>query len=318
MSGTPESGGVPDDDLVDDGEASADANDAGAESERRMRRALREIRREGWKVAAIYAAVDAALVTLLVNLALSVAPAPFLPERLPIPDAVLAAIEGTAGIALAEPTVAASAVVGVAVGLLVFVVEFAVRVRRPLVEQFEAANAGLRESLRTARDAVEDGASSRMALRLYDDVVAELREASSVGLVDLRRVSATVLVVLLVSLATIHLATVDLQLAGGSGDGNAVPGDRSPSEYGGLQDPSSVLGDPEDVEPGEQNLDAVVDTSGSGDGDGEDSSSAYEDSGFLGSDSVERQRAGFTEPEQLEDAALIREYNTRIREGEDG
>ena len=51
---------------VGDGRSDPSTDDA-----RRMRRAIVEIRREGWKVAVIYGVVDAALVTLIANLALS-------------------------------------------------------------------------------------------------------------------------------------------------------------------------------------------------------------------------------------------------------
>lgn len=303
-----------------DGSAtSAGVSDEATDAEdRQMRRAIRQIRREGWKVAVIYAAVDATLVTLLANLLLTVAPPPFLPESVPIPDAILAAVRGSP--TLAGATIPTSAAVGVAVGLLVFPVEVALRVRRPLVEQFEAANENLRESLRTARDALDDGSPTRMARRLYADVLADLREASSVGLIDLWRVSATVVLVLLVSVATIHLAAVDVSLLGAGDGDDAPPGDGSASEYDGLQDASSILGEPEDVTAGQENQDAVVDTGGSGGDAGSDADSpaAYEDSGFVNADPVESQRAEFSERERLEDAELIREYNVRIREVDDG
>ncbi|AZH26141.1 DUF7502 family protein [Haloplanus aerogenes] len=310
-----------------------EADDADPPTEaRRIRRALTEIRREGWKVAVIYAVVDATLATLLVNLvATFVGGVPRLPTRLPIPPAILRFLRETVGVTLAEPTVSSAAVVGAAVGLLVFVVEVAWRVRRPLVEQFEAANPALRESLRTARDAVGEGRRpskrrptaggtdrhSRMARRLYESVLDDLKRSSSIGLLDLRRVAVTVVLITAVSVATIHLAVVDITLAGlGDTPEAETPGGGTQSDYTGLQDGSSILGEPEDVPTGEENLDATVDTSGSGSGQGSDaeSAAAYEDSGFGGDDAVESQRAGFTEREQLEDAELIREYNLRIRQ----
>ena len=299
---------------VDDERVDASTDDA-----RRMRRALTEIRREGWKVAAIYGVVDAALVTLIANLVLSVARPSFVPASVPLPSVVADALGATTGWTLADPSVAGSAVVGVTLGLAVFGVEVAARVRQPLVEQFEAANPGLRESLRTARDAVERGRESRIARRLYKEVLNELRRSSSVGLLDLRRLSATLIVLLLVSAATVPLAAVDLSFEGFGGAGDETPPDAGTEDYAGLQDPSAILGDPEDVPAGEENLDAIVDTSGSGSGaeTGPDSAAAYDDSGFSGSGVVESQRAGFTEAERLEDAELIREYNLQIREGAD-
>lgn len=286
---------------------------------RRMQRAIREIRREGWKVAVIYATLDAALVTLVSNLVVAVARPAVVPARVPLPGAVVDGLARVGGVTLAEPAVGGGVVVGLALGVVVFGLEVALRVRRPLVEQFESVNPRLHESLRTARDAVADGRRTRMARRLYEEVLAELRESSSLGLLDLRRLTATVLVIALVSLASIQVAVLDLSLGGGAGPDEAAPDGGEPAEYGGLQDPSSILGDPEDVPAGQENLDAIIDTAGSGgQGGGVDSAAAYDDSGFVGPEAVEGQRAGFAEGEQLEDAELIREYNLRIREGADG
>jgi len=305
---------------TDDAEGETDADADQPTEARRIRRALTEIRREGWKVAVIYAVVDATLATLVVNLvATFLGGVPRLPTRLPIPPAVLRALRETAGVTLAEPTVSSAAVVGAAVGLLVFAVEVAWRIRRPLVEQFEAANPALRESLRTARDAVRTDRHSRMARRLYESVLDDLKRSSSIGLLDLRRIAVTLVLVVAVSFATIHLAVADITLAGlGDRPDTGVQTGGTQSDYTGLQDGSSILGEPEDVPEGSENLDATVDTSGSGSGQGSDAASAaaYEDSGFSSGDAVESQRAGFTERERLEDAELIREYNLRIRQQE--
>jgi len=306
-SGTSDASGRP-----DDGEAEP------AEETRRMRRAIAEIRREGWKVAVIYAAVDAALLTLLSNLLLLLFRPSVVPARIPLPPALVGVLRGTVGLALAAPSVGGGTVVAVALGVLVFGAEVVLRVRRPLVEQFEAANPGLRESLRTARDAVERGRDSRMARRLYEDVVTELRGASSVGLLDLRRLTATLLVVALVSLATVQVAVLDLSLVGAGGGTGAQPaGAAQPSDYGGLKDPSSVLGEPEDVPTGQASMDAVVDTSGSGSGNGADSAASYDNSGFTGTGSYESQRAAYSQGEQVEDADLVRRYNLKIRQEDD-
>ena len=159
-----------------------------------------------------------------------------------------------------------------------------------------------------------------MARRLYESVLADLKRASSVGLLDLRRVAVTVLLITAVSVATIQVAVVDISLAGlDDGSDSGVQTGGTDADYTGLQDGSAILGDPEDVPEGSEDLDATIDTSGSGSGDGTDAESAasYEDSGFAGPETVESQRAGFTEREQLEDAELIREYNLRIREETD-
>jgi len=288
-------------------------------AERKLQRALTQIRREGLKVAVIYAVVDAALATLLVNLAATVAGAPGLPTRLPIPDAVLDALAGV-GVTPAEPTVSSAAVIGAAAGLLVFGVEVGWRIRRPLVEQFAAANPSLSESLRTARDAVASDRQSRIVLRLYEDVLDQLRDASSIGLLSTRRLALAVLLLSVASIATIQLAVVDLSLAGlGDPGDTAGPDGGTQTEYRGLQDGSSILGEAEDVPEGSEELEADIDTSGSGSGNGSEveSSAAYENSGLDSSTPVESQRAGFDERQRLEDAALIREYNLRIRQTTD-
>lgn len=297
-----------------------DADDEAAREARRMRRALSAIRREGWKVAVIYATLDAALAAMGANFLLTLWRPSFLPAEVALPAALVETLGPVSAVLFADGAVRASALVAVAVGLLVFAVEVAVRVRRPLVEQFEAVNPGLRESLRTARDAVEDGRRTRMARRLYDDVLSELRSASSIELLDTRKLTVTVVLLAVVSLASIQLAAVDLSLGGGSGPGAGNPTDaETPAEYRGLQDPSSILGETEAVPTGQESMDAVVGTSGSGSGDdAADAAGAFDDSGFGDPGAVESQQAGFAEVERLEDAALIREYNLRIREGGDG
>ncbi|WP_248896531.1 DUF7502 family protein [Haloplanus halobius] len=282
---------------------------------RDMARALTEIRREGWKVALIYAVADATLAVLVVNLLTTLLGVPGLPARLSLPGFVLDVLRG-AGVTVAEPTVAVGVVLGVAAGLVVLVAEVTWRVRRPLVEQFEAANPALRESLRTARDAIDAGRRSTIALRLYEDVLDDLRAASSVGLLDLRRIAVTVVLVSLVSVATIQVAVVDISIGGTAEPTDTAPGGGTTSEYTGLRNGSSILGDPGDATAGEDDLDTTIDTSGAGSGDGADagSAAAYDNSGFDDAATVESQRAGFTDPEQLEDAELIREYNLRIRE----
>jgi hypothetical protein len=282
----------------------------------RMRTALTQIRREGWKIAAVYAAVDAALATLAANLVLTVVGLPVGPERVPIPPRVVDVLRETAGLSLADPTLSTAAAVGVAVGSLVFVAEVGWRVRRPLVEQFEAANPALRESLRTARDAVAGGNETVIARRLYTDVLDDLREASSLGLLDLRRVAGTLVVVALLSVATVQIAVVDLPEPGAEGPAGDGPSGGTDSDYTGLQDGSSVLGEPEDVPAGDDELDATVDTggAGSGEGDAADSVASYDRSGFDDAESVQSQRAGFDGSDRIEDADLIREYNLRIRE----
>ena len=262
-----------------------------------MRRAVQAVRREGYKVALVYAVVDAALATLFVNLGI----------RLFVTDAELAAV----------PVVDATLVpivAGVAAGVVAFVAEFVYRIRRPLVEQFESANPEVREALRTARDAAADGAETRMARALYEDVLGRLRNASSVGLIDIRRVSLTVVVVLLLSVASVQVAVTGLDLRDFGNDGGANAPAGSPSnDFDGLQDGNQILGDSENVSSGDDELNASV--ASSGNGNASSSPGAYDNGGFASpGGSVESQQAGYTGSEQLEDAELIREYNLKIRD----
>ncbi len=281
----------------------------------RMRRALAQVRREGYKVAVIYAVVDAAAVALLANLLVQVLPVPYVPERVALPGAIVPVAEAV-GITLTDPAVTGAAVVALLAGLLTVTVEVGLRARRPLVEQFEAANPEVREALRTARDAVDDGLQSTIALSLYEDVLARLRETSSVGLVRRRRIAVTLLLVLALSMVSLQVAVYDLSLAnlGGKGD---QPGAPPATEYTGLRDGDAILGDPTDVSAGQEELNATIGTSGQGGGNASDVPRSYETGGFAVAGDVESQQAGFSGTEQLEDAALIREYNLRIREDSD-
>ncbi len=284
----------------------------------RMADALAEVRREGYKVAVIYAVVDAALVTLAVNLLLQVVTVGAIPETVRPLAPLSGVLSGTGLSWLAGTPVGTSTLAGAAAGLLTFVVEFALRVRRPLVEQFEAANPSIRESLRTARDTVEDGRETVMALALYRDVLDRLRDTSSLELIDARRLVVTVTVLVAVSLVSIQVAVVDLNLGLGGPDGGDGP-DQSPNQrpYEGLRDGDAILGDAENVTAGDTELDADLQTQGGGESGNGSSAAAYDQSGFASSADVESQQAGFAPSEQVEDAELIREYNLKIRDIED-
>jgi hypothetical protein len=302
--------GRPDAPTDQPGDASADP-DADPETARdRMRRGLRAVRREGRKAALIQATVDAVLVLLAVNLLVRVAAPPSIPSEIPFPGSLVAAG--------APAAVDLAAAVGVAAALVAAAVEFVVRLRRPLVEQFESVNPEVSEALRTARDALESDHDGRMATRLYADTVDRLRTTSSVGLLDLRRLVATVLLVALLAPASVHVAAVDFQItvggeSDGGSDGGAPSADR---EYEGLQSADQVLGEPEDVDPGDRSVEATLSTQGSG--NESSSPESYDSGGFAGDDvDVESQQAGFSETERLEDAELIREYNLRIRQEDD-
>lgn len=281
----------------------------------RMERALQLVRREGYKVAVVYAAVDGAAVALLVNLVVRVLPVPAVPETVGLPGAVVTAVEAL-GVTLVEPTVTGGAVLGVLAGLTTFVLEVGIRTRRPLIEQFEAANPAVREALRTARDAVEDGVDNSAARRLYADVLDRLGETSSVALLDVRRVGLTLVVVLVLSVASLQVAVYDVSLAPGNERADAAEAD-PPEEYTGLHDADDILGEATNVSAGDEEMEARIGTTGEGDGSEATEVPRDYDTGFASAGDVESQQAEFTTGEQLEDADLIREYTLRIREETD-
>lgn len=307
----------------------------GSDAAAKMRAALAEVRGEARKAAVVYAAVDAALLALLTNLLFRVYRPAALPEAVALPSAVAGA-GGVVPGSLAFPSI-----LGVTLGIAAFCGEYALRTRRPLVEQFEAANPAVTEALRTARDTVErratssrtqsgdaadDGANTEMARRLYDDVLDRLRETSSVELLQTRRVVTTTLLVVLVSVASIHVAVVDLDLTDavgslGGGDAEDDPrtdDSRDADDPSDLQDGDQILGDAEDVSAGDEVMNATLEGTGggTGSGGGAGSPASYDSGGFSG-DTVESQQAGFAPDEQLEDADLIREYNLQIRDDRD-
>jgi hypothetical protein len=298
------------------GDRTSDAGGTSATPARtRMAAALREIRREGYKVAAIYAVVDAALVTMVVNLALQVVAVGGLPATVRPPDAVAAL--PFVGRTLAATPVATATLLGLLAGLLTFVGEFAYRVRNPLIDQFEAANPSVREALRTARDVVQNGRETVMAVALYEDVLDRLRDTSSVRLVDTRRLVAAVLLLVVLSVVNIHVAVVDLELVlDGEGIDGTVDGPTQQREYEGLRDGDAILGAAEDVSAGDTELEADLPTQGGGETGNGSQAAAYDQSGFTDA-TVDSQQAGFAQDEQIEDAELIRDYNLQIRDIEE-
>lgn len=275
---------------------------------RQMRAAVREVRREARKVAFIYAVVDATVVfigTLLVGAVLDLAP---LRRELAIPRD-LGSVE--VGLALAA-----------GLGAVTLAVEFAWRLRRPMIEQFEAANPSVHEALRTARDALEDHSDTPMAQALYTSVIDRLGSTSSRDLVDIRRLGATVVLVLVLSVLTVqasvsavHLGIPEDGRAGGREPGGPAPG---PTTYEGLQPGDEVLGTPQDISSGSDNLSADIDPVTGGTGDGASDGSDYDQGGLPpGTGPIDPQRAGFDPPPDLEEADLIREYNLRIRRVEE-
>jgi hypothetical protein len=181
----------------------------------------------------------------------------------------------------------------------------------PIVDRFEAANPPVRETLRTARDTVARGDDNMMARRLYAEAADRLREASSVELLDTRRLGATIALTLLLGVASVHALGAGVQLFG-AGPSTGPAGSGGAAEYEGLRSADEVLGEETNVSELDEDLDATVGTSGGGD---EETNRTIPRRSYGGgtAGSFDAARAGFEETESVEDAALIREYNLRIR-----
>ena len=279
----------------------------------RVEAALTEVRRECWKAATLHAVVEATAVFFAANLVLVTVDPGWLPTRFMLPAAVGGPLSGALGVS-GPVGLPGSGTLAFVLGLVAFAVGIGYRVRRPLVEQFEAANPEVREALRTARDAVSDDADSLMARRLYADVLDGLDRSSGLALVDQRRLGVGVAAVVLLSVLTVQVAVLDLNLFDAEEevtDGGAAP----VNNYTGLLDGDQVLGDSEAVEAGEEELNASVESSGGGQDVGDEEQFPSDGAPGAGapSDGVEGQQAGFAAPEQVEDAELVREYNRRIR-----
>lgn len=299
-----------------------------------VRKALREVRREGYKVAFIHATVDAVVVLLVANLVLTVVAIGQLPDTVSLPERVVSILSTYVPILRdTSGTIAIDVVsiIAAGVGVVAFVIAFLLRLRRPIVERFEAVNPEVSEALRTARDVLRAGEDTRMARALYADVLDRLRSTSSLGLINRRRLAVSILLVLVLSVATVQLSVSAPELVAspssvsggpsgpGQGAGGASPGpsqgetSRS-DDGGGLRSGSSILGEPENVTVGTENLSARVSP---GEGAGSDRERSYDTGGFesgSGSSGIQAQRAGFAPSENVEEAELIREYNLRIRE----
>jgi hypothetical protein len=280
------------------------------------RQAVRQIRRETLKAAAVYAVLEAALVVAALAVGLT------LLQGSPVPKTVTLPAGGTEGATLSGPVLVAAVV-----GVVVLVADFYRFARQPAAEWFERANPEVAEALRTARDAAADADDDTMARALYGDVLARLRETSSVRLLDPVQLAATVVLVVLLSLAATQLPALDVSVdveslapdgnrgvSGGAGE-DTSPGEGAVSDgQGGLERSEDIFGDPENVEAGSVDLPATVDTGGVGD---DRADRPFETGGFpSGRTDVDAQQTGFAPPEDVEDADLVREYNLRIRANE--
>ncbi|WP_135824440.1 DUF7502 family protein [Halorussus ruber] len=283
--------------------------------------ALAEIRRECRKAALVYASLDAVCVLLAVDFAATAVGVPALDAE------VAAKTFSSAGL----PAPDLGTLVALVAGAVAFAAEFRIRTRRPAAEQFEAANPEIREALRTARDVAESGRGDRgdgsehpdrpnpVERALYADVLEKLRETSSVGLLNATRLAATVALALALSLATVQTAVVGVDLGvgvseSGPGAGGPAgnPSERAlPNQTAELKSGDEVLGEPTDVTAGSKNLSAAV--SASPGGEGERDWNYERDGGESGGDeAVEAQRAGFSSPDRVEDAALVQRYAHRL------
>ena len=301
---------------VDD-DPDVDPADAGASTDR-IRAALSEVRGEVRKAALVHAAVEGALVAVVATLLFSLAtPAP-LSGALPLPAVAFGILRNLPAVgAVAPRTVGVAPLVALGLGGVGFAGAYLVRLRRPLVEQFEAANPPVREALRTARDAVDGGRDTEMARRLYADVIATLRETSTLELVDARRLAVTVLLVGVVAVAGVQVAVINPDLGGILPGGNGPGATVEQPDDDELQDGEEILGDAEDVGAGDEVENITVLGTGEGDEEGPTAPDAGTGGGG-GSGEFDGQQAGFGGEERIEDAELVREYNLRIREFDDG
>jgi hypothetical protein len=269
--------------------------------------ALAEVRQEELKAAAVYGAIDAAAVGAAVGLVATALDV----------DGLLGvdALATVAGVAV-SPT----AVLTLGVALVVLAGEVVYRTRGAPCERFEAATVTVDPALRTARDASADGRTDPMAERLYREVLTELERANSADLLRPRRLVAPLVVMSLLSVGTLQLAAADL---GVSSPAEPSPsGDRAAVAVGGsgpddttLRDGDSVLGDVADVSGGEDPLNATISADAAGgDQPRRQSASSGLPGGSDGPNDIDPQRAGYSDPEDVEDATVIKEYSVAIRD----
>lgn len=271
--------------------------------------AEKEIRVEGAKAAFLHAVVEATLIALGGVFLLSSSEA--------VPETI-----GPAS---------GPVVISLLVAFLFGVFSFYLTYRRRTLETFEELNPNVREALRTARDSARDGNETEMAQSLYKDVTEELKETSAEGFVSIKRVAASVVLLVGVGLLLLHASFLGV---GGAGDGlfglnEGFGGDDAPdegqqageegaTEYDELQDPDEVMGEEGEVLQGSENEEVQLRTGGEGEGGniGERGSTG-EIEDRVGDSDVDAQRAEFAPDEEIEDAELVKEYNLRVRDEEE-
>lgn len=262
--------------------------------------AVDAVRREALKATLVVSAAEATCVLLALNLVASLAGVPILDR--PVGTGALA------GTPVPAPTVGNC--LAVAGGAVAFAVAVRLRRRHSAVERFEAANPGVAEALRTARDALEGDREGPMASALYRDVLGRLREASGTALLDTTRLTAVVLLAFVLSASTVGTAVVGIDVAGpATGPDGSVDGGGPAREAGtpvDLNDGDAVLGEETNVSAGEENVSADV-GAGPG-GEGERNWSYDRSPGADGDGVVQPERAGYADAERVEEADLVQRY----------
>lgn len=265
--------------------------------------AVREIRREGLKAAVLHAVVESTVVFFVALAALTFTGFEY----------------GLLGYSFVYPLAFAAAAV-------FLVVDAYLLYRRRTVEYFEEINPDVRERLRTARDAAEDGAGSPAAEALYAELLDGLSDTSSHGFVDGRRLATGLLIVLaggvfLMAGGVDEAGTSErLQERFGFGeaavDGSTV--ESGEQEYRGLQSGDHLIGEPGNYTEDDEELLIRLRGGGAprpGDLDGDSYySEEFEAMEVERAAAVELYTGGSAELDE-DERLLVREYFLRSREG---
>lgn len=295
-----------------------------------VREAIDEIRNEGLKAALVHGVVEASLVLIALGVGLSLADVGFVPDAVAMPEAVIESLNAAAtsagydGQAFPTPYEFSGAiVVAIGLSLVFFVVDVAFVYRSRTVEAFESFNPEVRQALRTARDVAEDDRDDTMTRQLYRNVLERLEDTTSEGFISHRRMAMSLFLIVGIALLVLYASVVGVNfgpgeglMPGGGGGGGAPDGgvsqDTSAEKQSQWQDANDVLGDAKAVgEGGGQDVGLGLQQSGSttsGDTGGSSQPGEFPDS----SGSVESQRAGYDQQEQIEDADLVKDYNLRV------
>lgn len=298
-----------------------------------IREAIEEIRNEGLKAALVHGVVESTLVLIALAVGLSLAHTPSIPETVATPSSVVGALNdaaasaGYTGTPFPEPyTVSGALVVAVGVALVFFVIDVALVYRSRTVEAYESFNPEVREALRTARDAAEDGRDDTMTRQLYADVLARLDATSSEEFISGRRMAMSLFLIVGIGLLMMYASVLGFNFqpgdglfpGGGGGGGSQATADSqdtSTEKRAAWDDASGVLG--EEKPPAAGGSDTVgvsLTQSGSASADGGGGSEPGEFPDTTGE--VETERSGYDQQEQIEDAELVKGYSLRVSEDE--